>query len=113
MTQRSLIVARMRPADAGRVAELFAASDATRLPRSLGVLSRSLYSFGDLYFHHVEFAGPADEALDRARQRPDFNKLSADLANFVTPYDPQTWRSPKDALAREFYSWAALAEAGR
>lgn len=113
MTHHSLIVARMQPGNAGRVAELFAASDATRLPQSLGVVRRSLYSFGDLYFHHVEFAGPAGEALDRARQRPDFNKLSADLADFVTPYDPQTWRGPKDALAREFYSWVALAGADR
>ena len=31
----------------------------------------------------------------------DQRKLDA----YITPYDPETWRSPKDAQAREFYSW--------
>ncbi|NUK26932.1 TcmI family type II polyketide cyclase, partial [Streptomyces lunaelactis] len=31
--------------------------------------------------------------------------ISDRLSAFVSPYDPETWRSPKDAMAREFYRW--------
>ena len=106
MTQSTLIVARLVPGGAAHVARLFAESDATDLPVALGVRRRELFSYRDLYFHHVEFAGDRSEALRRAAQRPDFRELSAQLASYVTPYDPDTWRSPADAMAGEFYSWS-------
>ncbi|MFD5093981.1 TcmI family type II polyketide cyclase [Amycolatopsis thailandensis] len=105
MTTRTLIVARLEPGSAPDVARLFGASDRTELPRVLGVRSRRLYSYHDLYFHQVEFDGDAGEALRLAQGRPDFTALSAELARFVRPYDPVTWRGPADAVAGEFYNW--------
>jgi hypothetical protein len=97
----------MKPGHADDVARLFAASDRTDLPRVLGVARRSLYTYGeDLYFHLVEFDGPPQQALDLAAGRADFARLSDHLSPYVVPYDPQTWQSPRDALAKEFYSWA-------
>ncbi|WP_165956124.1 TcmI family type II polyketide cyclase [Streptomyces hainanensis] len=34
---------------------------------------------------------------------------AADLRPYIDPYDPQTWRSPADAMARRFYHWAPSA----
>ena len=106
MTSRLLIVARMDPACAPHVAELVSASDATGLPGDLGVLRRDLYTYHGLYFHHVEFAGRPDAAMAAARERVDFRRLSEDLEPYVRPYDPRTWRSPADAAAAPFYTWA-------
>ena len=39
------------------------------------------------------------------RDHPLFKEISSRLDAYITPYDPETWRSPKDAQAREFYSW--------
>lgn len=36
---------------------------------------------------------------------PEFRDVSERLAAYVQAYDPQTWREPKDAMAREFYRW--------
>ncbi|MEU4242854.1 TcmI family type II polyketide cyclase [Actinoplanes sp. NPDC026619] len=29
------------------------------------------------------------------------------MSPYVHPFDPQTWRSPADAMAGRFYSWQA------
>lgn len=105
MTGRTLIVARIAPDAAEHVARLFARSDRTELPVELGVRSRQLYLYHDLYFHHVEFDGDPAEAMRAARQREDFVRLCEDLEPHVRPFDPQTWRSPADAMATPFYSW--------
>jgi hypothetical protein len=105
MTDRKLIVARLQPEGATQVAKLFAESDRTDLPNALGVVRRHLFQYQDLYFQYVEFDGDADEAMVRARPRPDFIALCDDLAPHVTPYDPRTWQSPADAMATQFYSW--------
>jgi hypothetical protein len=105
MTDQLLIVARLQPGAEPEVARLFGASDATELPGALGVLRRSLFAYQGLYFHHVEFTGPAGDAMRAARDRPDFKQLSDELSPHVLPYDPQTWRSPADAAATRFYSW--------
>ncbi|MEU1277166.1 TcmI family type II polyketide cyclase [Streptomyces sp. NPDC005805] len=106
MADRILIVARMPRHRAEEVAALFAASDRTSLPADLGVTRRELFHYrDDLYFHLVEFAGDADRAMGLARVREDFRKLCADLDPFVSPYDPETWRSPADAAATSFYRW--------
>jgi hypothetical protein len=94
MGDRSLIVARLKPGGAPDVARLFAASDGTDLPHALGVRRRHLFGSGD-----------PGQALRRAAERVDFQRLSADLAEFVSPYDPATWRGPADAMATEFYGW--------
>jgi len=109
MVDRSLIVARIDPAHTAEIARLFAESDATELPHVLGVRSRHLFNYRDLYFHYVEFEGDRHEALRAAAGRADFQRLSRDLSPYARAYDPATWRSPADAMATEFYSWAPAA----
>ncbi|MEV4113899.1 TcmI family type II polyketide cyclase [Nonomuraea sp. NPDC049695] len=106
MNDRTLIVARLQPGAAPEVARLFGKSDDGELPQVLGVRERRLFEYHGLYFHYVEFDGDATEAMARARGRADFDKLCADLDPYVRPYDPNTWRSPADARAGEFYSWS-------
>jgi len=103
---RILIVARLEPGNEPEVAKLFAASDATELPHLLGVTSRHLYTYQGLYFQHVQFAGDAQRAMAVARPRADFQQLCDDLGGYVTPFDPATWRSPADAMAKPFYAWS-------
>jgi hypothetical protein len=105
VTDRILIVARLAGGGAPEVARLFGASDRTGLPHDLGVTRRQLFAYRDLYFHLAEFAGDAGAAMAAARERTDFARLSADLADHVRPYDPDTWRSPADAMASCFYTW--------
>ncbi len=106
MSSRTLIVARLKPeGQAGEVARLFAASDATELPRTLGVTRRHLFLYRGLYFHYVGFDGDSTDAMEIARSRADFRQLSVDLEAHIGPFDPNTWRSPADAMASEFYSW--------
>jgi cyclase len=102
---RSLIVARIRPGAESEVARIFAESDATSLPHELGVRERSLYSLRDLYVHLVEFDDEVEQVMPRAQRHPGFADISDRLRPYISPYDPDTWRSPKDAAAREFYSW--------
>ena len=51
--------------------------------------------------------------LQRARWRMEagllslFWWISARLEPYIEPLDPATWRSPKDAMAAELYSWDA------
>src|SRR3712207_4516195 len=71
---RIIIVARIAPGARSAVAELFRESDATALPRDLGVKRRSLYSLSDIYLHAIDFHGPPDEALRHARELPAFQK---------------------------------------
>ncbi|MGK5552515.1 TcmI family type II polyketide cyclase [Actinomadura kijaniata] len=105
MSDRTLIVARLRPGGANGAARLFGESDATELPHVLGVARRHLFHFHGLYFHYVEFDGDARAAVERARGRADFQELSDGLQDYVMAYDPETWREPKDAMATEFYRW--------
>lgn len=103
---RALIVARMAPGSADDIARVFAESDRnTDLPRVIGVRSRSLFQFGELYLHVLEGERPLPEAVAEHRDHPEFQRISRDLLPFVSPYDPETWRSPKDAMSHEFYRW--------
>lgn len=105
--ERILVVARMRPSSEQDVARLFAESDSTDLPRLGGAVSRSLFSFQGLYFQLMEVEGSRQQTIDAIRDHPEFLRLSKELTRFIEPYDPQTWRSPRDAMAREFYRWEA------
>jgi cyclase len=103
---RTLIVARMVPETADEVAGVFADSDRhSGLPAALGVRARSLFRFGELYLHLVESDRPLAEAVAAHRDDPRFRRISQDLSPFVSAYDPDTWREPKDAMAHEFYRW--------
>lgn len=103
---RTIIVARIQPDCEPAVAQVFADSDATSLPHDLGVQRRALYSLSDVYLHVIDFRDDPAEALRRAPELPAFRKISADLSPFIRPYDEKNWRSPQDAVAREFYRWA-------
>ncbi|MFP1624780.1 TcmI family type II polyketide cyclase [Streptomyces sp. 5K101] len=102
---QALIVARMAPGSAPDIAEVFAASDSGELPHLVGVRRRSLFQFGDVYLHLIEADRPPGPAIAKVTEHAAFRDVSERLAAFVSPYDPQTWRSPKDAMATQFYSW--------
>ena len=104
---RTVIVARIRAGAEGTVAGIFEKSDATTLPHQIGVRHRSLYRLEDVYLHVVEFREDPATALLRARDLPAFQQISHDLSPYIRPYDEATWRSPQDAVAREFYRWSA------
>lgn len=107
MRKRAVIVARIKPGASEKVAEVFAESDAGPLPRLAGVRHRSLFALGDVYVHLVETDDDAGAAIDGVRDHPLFREISARLEPYIEPYDPATWRSPKDAMAVEFYTWDA------
>jgi cyclase len=102
---RALIVARMKPASAPGIAEIFAASDRGELPSLVGVRSRSLFQYGDVYLHLIEGDRPPGREVARLADHPAFRDISDRLSAFVLPFDPKTWSSPKDAMAAEFYRW--------
>jgi cyclase len=105
--KRGVIVAKMKPGSAEDVARIFAESDQTELPGLAGVKHRSLFVLDDVYIHYVETAEDFEAAVDEIREHPLFKEISKKLDDHITPYNPETWRSPKDATAREFYSWDA------
>lgn len=103
---RTLIVARMKPDAAKPIAEIFGESDTnSELPRLVGVRSRSLFQFGDLYMHLIEGDRPIADAVARVAKHTAFQQISTDLRPYVSAYDPETWREPADAMAQEFYRW--------
>ncbi|GAB3965516.1 TcmI family type II polyketide cyclase [Streptomyces sparsus] len=105
----TLIVARMEPRSAEDVARLFAEFDTTDLPHRMGTRRRQLFSYQGLYFHLQDFDGEdGGERIEDAKSDPRFVGISDDLKPFIEAYDPQTWRSPADAMADRFYHWTAL-----
>jgi cyclase len=107
MIKRGVIVAKIKPGSEEQVAEIFAESDESELPRLAGVRHRSLFVLEDVYIHLVELDDEFAEAVDSVRDHPLFQEISRRLDEYITPYNPETWKSPKDAQAREFYSWDA------
>jgi cyclase len=110
MLKRGVIVARIKPGAEEQVAAIFAASDATELPRLAGVRHRSLYVLKDIYVHYVEMDDDFAESVQSIRDHSLFQEISKKMEPFISPYDPN-WQSPKDATAREIYSWDAPAAA--
>jgi cyclase len=102
-----VIVAKIKPGSEEKVAELFAESDASELPQLAGVTHRSLFVLDDVYIHYVELAEDFTESVDQVRDHELFREISRKLDEYIAPYNPDTWRSPKDATAREFYTWDA------
>jgi cyclase len=107
MLHRKLIVARMDPADAKEVADIFAKSDTTELPKMLGITRRALFRFHGVYLHLFESEQEISPLLAGVREHPLFTDVNTQLARYISPYDPATWRGPNDAMADEFYSWRA------
>ncbi len=104
MAYRMLIIARMNQADRDAVANLFAESDATDLPISLGARRRTLFQYHGLYLHLVEAETDFTDRLYEARRNPLFAEVNAKLSRYITPYDPN-WKEPRDAMAEPFYTW--------
>jgi cyclase len=105
--KRGVIVAKIKPGSADKVAEIFAESDRSDLPGLAGVTHRSLFVLEDVYIHYVEMEEDFTQAVDQVRNHPLFQEISRKLDDYITPYNPETWQSPKDATALEFYTWDA------
>lgn len=105
--KRGCIVAKIKPGSEEEVAKIFAESDESELPALAGVRHRSLFVLDDVYIHYVEMDDDFQEKVDEIRDHPLFRDISRRLDEFITPYNPETWKSPKDAQAREFYVWDA------
>ncbi|MGH3433230.1 MAG: TcmI family type II polyketide cyclase [Thermocrispum sp.] len=104
----NLIVARMDPQSSADVAELFGAFDRSDMPHRMGTRRRQLFSFHGLYFHLQDFdSEDGSRLIEEAKSDTRFVRISEDLKPFIEAYDPQTWRSPADAMAKRFYSWEA------
>lgn len=103
--KRGVIVAKIKPGAEESVAALFEESDRSELPKLAGVRHRSLFVLDDVYIHLVELDDDFADTVDNVRDHPLFKDISRRLDAYITPYDPETWRSPKDAQAREFYAW--------
>lgn len=103
--KRGVIVAKIKPGTAEQVAAIFAESDKTELPKLAGVRHRSLFVLEDIYIHNVETDEDFELVVDEIREHPLFKEISRKLDDYIAPYNPETWRSPKDATALEFYSW--------
>jgi cyclase len=107
----TLIVARMAPGNADDVAKIFTEFDQTEMPGLMGTRRRELFSYRGLYFHLQDFdAADTDseggrERIEGAKSHPLFVDVSEKLKQFIEAYDPQTWRSPADAMAKRFYHW--------
>jgi cyclase len=102
----NLIVARMDPGSSADVARLFGAFDETGMPGRMGTRRRQLFSFHGLYFHLQEFSTEnGRDLIEDAKTDPLFIRITEDLKPFIEPYDPATWRSPSDAMAKRFYCW--------
>ena len=110
MAKRGVIVARIKPGCEEKVAEIFAESDATELPKLTGVRHRSLFVLEDIYVHYVEMDEAFAESVDKVRGHELFRDISKKLEPYIQPYNPATWKSPKDATAREIYAWDAKPE---
>jgi hypothetical protein len=107
-TNQIVIAAHIKPGAEPSVAQVFGESDAGPLPVELGVTGRWLYSLDDVYLHLLERVdGSFADATQENHDNPAFAKIMDDLSPFISPYSPDTWRSPQDAVAREFYRWQA------
>ncbi|MFC4374184.1 TcmI family type II polyketide cyclase [Nocardia halotolerans] len=103
----TLIVARMAPERHAEVSGLFAEFDGTEMPHRMGTRRRQLFYYRGLYFHLQDFeSADGNERIESAKADPRFVKISDDLKPFIEAYSPD-WRSPADAMATRFYSWAA------
>ncbi len=92
------------PDSTDKVAEIWAESDATELPRLANVTHRSLWTLGDVYIQLLETEDPGQETISRIKDHPEFVRISDRLSEYISPY-LSTWRSPKDAQAQRFYTY--------
>jgi len=106
-TTLTVIIGRIKPGAEPDVARIFAESDAGPLPAEMGVTGRWLYSIDDVYVHLLEQDASFAEAARHNHDKPAFAKIMEELGPYIGPYRPETWRGPKDAVAKVFYRWRA------
>jgi cyclase len=98
----------MEPPSGEAVANLFGGFDATDMPHRMGTRRRQLFAYRGLYFHLQDFdSADGGERIETAKTDSQFVRISEDLKPHIAAYDPETWRSPKDAMAECFYHWSA------
>ncbi|MEV6771789.1 TcmI family type II polyketide cyclase [Nocardia sp. NPDC051030] len=108
----TIVVNRMAPKDSDEVAGLFAELDATDFPVTMGTRRRQLFSREGIYFHIQDFERvDGFQLIDKAWRDSDprFIKICDELENYIDRYDPQTYRTPADAIAARFYEWTVAA----
>ncbi|MDJ0362468.1 TcmI family type II polyketide cyclase [Rhodococcus sp. H29-C3] len=99
----TMVVNRMTPGDASRIAELFAELDTTDFPEKMGTRRRQLWHYNDVYFHLQDFEQAAGtEVINQAWRDSDsrFIKICDDLESYIRRYDPETWARPADSIAK-------------
>lgn len=101
-----LIVARMAEPSSADVARLFGDFDNTEMPELMGTRRRQLFHYQGLYFHLQDFDNDQGaETIEAAKTLPRFIQISRDLRPYISAFDPETWKSPRDAMATRFYHW--------
>ncbi|MFE0173509.1 TcmI family type II polyketide cyclase [Streptomyces sp. NPDC059002] len=100
----TLIVARHLPGSEAEIARLFAESDASGLPEEIGVHTRKLFTFHDVYIHQVESEVAAGPKIESHRKNPLFQQISEALDAYIQPYQG-SWGSIHAASAKQFYQW--------
>lgn len=105
--ERLLMVSRMNPTSMDEVARLFAEHDATGVPATLGVTSRTLLHYQGLTMHLIQSEAEVLGRFDVLRADPSFNKLNNALTAHMRPL-VKDWSGVQDSQAHEFYhhSWA-------
>lgn len=104
-TYSAVIVNTQRQEHNAEVSRLFAESDATDIPVTMGTLRRQLYLWRGIYLHIQDFAEPDPVKVISAvwtEGDPRFLQLVDDLTQLIPPYDPAG-----NSLATRFYYWAA------
>ncbi|MFM9607299.1 TcmI family type II polyketide cyclase [Streptomyces niveiscabiei] len=100
----TLIVARHVPGSEKEIARLFTESDGTGLPEEIGVHTRKLFTFHDIYIHLVESQAPVGRAIDAAHANPLFQQISTALDAYIRPFE-ERWGDAERASAKQFYEW--------
>ncbi len=103
---RGIIVGQHKPGSEDKIVEAFERSDATELPRLIGVTSRHVWVQGDIYVHFVEGRASLPTVLKEYAQHPLFQDVKAELDQYVSLIYPDL-----PPMARQIYEWRNGGEA--
>ncbi|MFI6336934.1 TcmI family type II polyketide cyclase [Streptomyces sp. NPDC050535] len=104
-THSAVIVNTQQQEHIPQASRLFAESDATDFPHTMGTLRRQIYLYRGIYLHIQDFAhADSRKVISAVWDDPDprFLQLVEDLKKIIPPYRPEG-----GALATRFYHWAA------
>ena len=97
---RGIIVANYKPGSEDKIVAAFQRSDATELPRLIGVKSRHVWVQGDIYVHFIEGRASLPTILKEYAEHPLFQEVKAELDQYVTLIYPHLPPS-----AKQIYEW--------